>query len=122
MTLITIDIEPGEAFDRLSILEVKKHFARLEDQNILQDQIEKLAAQINSSITYDLAKKIYCSDEYTILFNANFEVFEGVALAQQNKISGLELDSLNYHRFQSRKKLQEKFFGSPTSEIKLGYK
>ena len=75
--MITIQIQENESFDRLSILEIKKFNSENPAQKIdLQEQIEELQSQINSSIGRDLAKKIYESEEYSELYNTNFKIFE----------------------------------------------
>jgi hypothetical protein len=145
MSLIIIQIQPSEAFDRLSILEVKKFFSPTVEQKIkLQNQITELEYQINDSIGYDLAKKIYCSEFYTDLYNANFNVF--TIIDKQNKEIknntienlikigipavykierlaelGLLANNENQKRFNAKIKLQNEFFDSEINEIKIGY-
>lgn len=114
--MIKISVEPGAAFDILSILEIKRlECDGAERKQKLKSQIENLQSEINDAIGYDLARKIYRSEFYTNLYNANCAVFE-----QINKQKS-EADLLNYQRFLSKKALQEEFFKKEIEEIKLGY-
>lgn len=114
--MIKISVEEGAAFDILSILEIKlcecPEPARREQ---LRNQIQLLQSEINQAIGYDLGKKIYCSDFYTSLYNANFAVFEQIDKEKS------KADLLNFDRFKAKQALQKEFFSKELEEIKIGY-
>lgn len=120
--MIEIFIQESEAFDRLSILEIKKFESRkIEEKFKLDNQVEYLERQINNAIGYDLAQKIYCSDFYTNLYNINFALFEKIDKLKEKDFSGREFNDLNYKRFTSKQELQKEFFKNELEEIKIGY-
>ena len=118
--MIKISLEESECFDRLSILEIKEIECQNADVHIrLQQQINDLQEEINIGIGRDLAAKIYCSPEYTALYNANFAIFNGVERATRDAITAFRLNCLNVVRTEKKKELQKVFFGSNSVEVKL---
>ncbi len=114
--LIKISVEPGAAFDILSILEIKiTNCENFRQRDALHEQKERLQAEINQTIGYDFARKIYFSDFYTNLYNANLAVFDQIDKEKSNA------DLLNYERFVAKKNLQEEFFHEEIAEVKLGF-
>lgn len=132
--MITIQIQENESFDRLSILEVKKHFSKdpIQKQTI-QSQIEELSEQINIGIGYDKAKEIYESVQYKGLYNYNLDIFnliDELNQLEKERINfdyvkiaslGMSINNTNYSRFLAKKELQKEFFNNKNEEIKLGY-
>lgn len=108
-------IEIAQAFDELSILEIKKAESTDQKQRkLLGKQIRILGEEIDQSIDSDLAVKIYCSDLYTNLYNTNFDIFKSV-----DKFKTFEPVQLNLKRFEAKRKLQEFFSGGDLAEIKI---
>lgn len=121
--MITIQIQEAEAFDRLSILEIKKNNAPNAEIKIkLQNQILELEAQINNEIGYNKAREVYESLFYNNLFNVNATLFDLFDKCKAGGMDALEPDKWNISRHRAKNDLQEKFFGSKTEEVKLGYK
>jgi hypothetical protein len=119
---IPILTEIASAFDILSILEIKIRATTGDKKRKLEEQKISLQEQINLGIGYEKGKKLYHSKEYTDLYNANFEIFELIEKSQENAgILLKEADQLNYRRFLAKKELQEKHFGKPIEEVKIGY-
>lgn len=120
--MVTIQIQESEAFDRLSILECK--IFNCNDAVVktkLKQQRLDLMAEINESVSYDKARSIYSSDEYTNLYNVNFELFDSVDKAKKDLVTASYVDSLVYKRHLAKKKLQNKHFGDDFDEVKIGY-
>lgn len=121
--MITINVQENEAWDRLSILEIKKFFSNTVEQRIeLKKQIIELQEQINIAITYNKAVQIYSSEIYTELYNVNFKLFEYFNELKNKDLSGIIGDKLNYERHLIKNKLQETYFNNKNKEIKIGYK
>lgn len=121
---IFIKVQAAEAYDRLSILDVKINnifIGSFDQRKALSQQKKDLQTQINTCIGYDLASKIYNSDEYKALYKANLDVFNAVDISKKDLILASEVDKLNYERFVQKNKLQEKFFSESFKEIKVGY-
>ncbi len=108
-------IEIAQAFDELSILEIKK--SKLKNKKLkkfLGQQIIILKKEIDQSIGPDLTEKICCSDAYINLFNANLNIFQSV-----DKFKNFEPVQLNMKRIDAKRDLQESFFGKSLEEIKM---
>lgn len=120
--MIDIKIEESEAFDRLSILEVKRTNSNNDDlKNSLLKQSADLESSIVNSISFDTYSKIFYSDEFTELHNVNSQLFE---LFNKCKLGGIDAkipDELNFKRHLAKKALQKRFFGKDSIEVKLGY-
>lgn len=108
-------IEVAQAFDELSILEIKKA-KRIDPEHklALAKQICRLKTEINSSIGAELARQICYSSFYLDLYNANLQIFKYV---DQQKWT--EAAEWNIKRFESKKALQKNFFGENLEEIKI---
>lgn len=115
MNYVSHKIEVAQAFDELSILEIKK--SKLKNQKLkklLKQQIVILKKEISQTIGNDLTKRIYYSDFYTNLFNSNMDIFLSV-----DKFKNSEPAQLNMKRIDAKKALQEKFFRKSLEEIKM---
>ncbi len=121
--MIKISVDESDAFDRISILEVKKDKA--ESRNVinkLTKDITNLEQEINEAISFDKAIQIYKSVEYCNLKNINKEIYELIDIMNSSSsyVDAKTINNLNYQRFLAKKALQEKFFGE-LNEIKVGY-
>ena len=114
---VKINVQPGEAFDRLAILEVKMIHVTQEVKENIREQIEELQGAINTSITHKKAKEIYFSKYYNNLFDANFDIFTGINDLRAGKKDHGKLQQINDLRFQRKKELQEKFFSATLSGL-----
>ena len=137
--MISILIQESEAYDRLTVLEIKLQEAK--DNNSpelvqkLLDQIEDLEREINRAIGYDFAKQINYSKECEKLYDTNKNIFYAIdeltrlskldllSDEQMHKLAelGIAINNRNYERFLAKKALQEKFFAGKIEEIKIGY-
>lgn len=116
---IKITVDEAEAFDRLSILQIKiKNTNRLKSIN---NQANNLIMEIMDSISYEKYKKIMTSPEYENLYQSNKKIFDLVDEIKKQNINALIVDTANHERFKYKKALQDKFFKNPIQEIKLGY-
>jgi hypothetical protein len=119
--MITIEIQESEAFDRLSILEIKKlHLPPLKQQDI-QQQIEDLQHNISKNIGLSLSMEIYESPEYKHLFEVNKKLFLYVDKAKKNEVTAKDVDDEVYNRHLAKNSLQKRFFNDETKEVKIGY-
>lgn len=108
-------IEVAQAFDELSILEIKKSKSINQKQkDVLEKQINLLENEINQAIGFELTKKIYSSDLYLNLYNTNHSVFESV-----EKFKECELPRLTMQRYFAKKGLQKHFFNNDFGEVKM---
>ncbi len=115
MSHVLHKIEAAQAFDELSILEIKKSQSNHQEQKkLLERQIFVLKKEIEHSIGLDLTEKIYNSDLYSNLLNANLDIFKSV-----DKFKATEPAQLNMKRMDAKRTLQEKFFGEVLEEIKM---
>ena len=116
--MITILVDEAYAFDYLSILFVKYNCTnngKVFDQYV---QCEKhLISQIGTNKFFEILQ----SNEYEDLVDANKETFDFVDLAKTDSCKASDVDRANFKRCEARKKLQEKFFGNTTTEVKFGY-
>lgn len=114
--LISLDIV--EIFDRLVELNIKLNKLVGPKKNTAISSFQSLAAEIKNQIGQKLFDDIISSDEYKELYDINLKVFNLVDIA--NKDNGLAGDvaKANTERFLLKNKLQSKFFGDATSEIK----
>ncbi len=132
--MISIEIQESEAYDRLSILELKRGITKdVDKQNQLFGQIEELESLLNNEIGYDKAKKIHDSYEYKVLASANQDIFKMIdSLNEESKGGNLipdeeliylarHINFMNYQRFLAKENLQKKFFDNEIKEVKVGY-
>lgn len=108
-------IEVAQAFDELSILEIKKNNLINRDRRMsIKEQICLLRKEIITSIGFDLMEQIYHSNFYSTLFNTNSKIFEYI-----NKLDWGKAAEFNRKRFEAKKVLQEHFLGKKLKEIKI---
>lgn len=122
--MINLKVQDVFAFDYLSILEIKYEKSQTQEAfrsyEMCSIELElEYAKRYNASFYGNILK----SEEYQNLKNANLKVFETIdAVHNGLEMTALELDQCNYLRFIAKKKLQEKFFIEPFTEIKIGSK
>lgn len=122
--MINLKVQDVFAFDYLSILEIKFEKSQTQEAfrayEMCSIELELEYAKCHDADFYGVILK---SEEYKDLKGANLKVFETIdAIHNGLEMTALELDQCNYLRFIAKKKLQEKFFIEPFSEVKIGSK
>lgn len=116
--MLKINLDEAYVFDLLSIYEVKI------DKSIGTNKIkslklfESLSNEIIEQIGKELFYKIIKSEEYYNLKNSNKKVFELVDKADETDLSKQTAEE-NYNRYLFKIKLQNTFFKTNLSEIKI---
>ena len=117
--MITISLDESYVFDILSIYQVKK--IKSPDNPVHFDNFNRLHSEIEAQIGSDKISQILSSEEFLNLLKANSETFDLVDEVKKDPCKGRELDECNYNRYLKKIALQEKFFYSSMTEIKIGY-
>jgi hypothetical protein len=116
-----ITLPEGYIFDILSIYQIKISKSIPEEDSLHASNFNNLLNEIKLQISEDLTALILNSEEYKNLLIANLSTFELVDAVKTNPCLGKEVDASNYKRFLAKKALQEKWFDSSYSEVKIGY-
>ena len=117
--MILLPLDEAYCFDVLTVFDVK-----MSKNRRLSINFKKYSEYIVDQIGEKLFHKIIDSDEYKDLYNVNmelFNMFDFVKTEAGKETTAVFVDKINYKRFEAKKKLQEKFFSSPLTEVKLGY-
>lgn len=114
-----ITLPEGYIFDILSIYQVK--VIKSNENSIHLNNFSNLLNEITSQIGNQKVADIIGSKEYDDLCQANLETFDLVDAVKTSPCLGKEVDASNYKRFLAKKALQEKWFDSNYSEVKIGY-
>ena len=114
-----ITLPEGYIFDILSIYQIK--ISKSIDDITNLSNFNNLLNEIKSQIGNDITNQIMDSKEYSDLLCANINTFNLVDEVKSNPCLGKDVDSSNYKRFLAKKALQEKWFDSNYSEVKIGY-
>jgi hypothetical protein len=116
-----IDIEPGQAFDMLAIINIKVNESHglLKEKNIAN--FESLATQIKREIGELKFNQVFESPEYEELYQSNLDTFNLVTLAQKDDGLAGRVDQKNFDRYVKKSILQKKYFYKEIKEIKIGY-
>jgi len=116
--MIKVSLDEAYVFDLLSIYAVKidnsdgdKKKQSLKNYNLLSNEILE-------EIGVDKFTDIILSDEYKELKDSNQIVFDLVDRASENKLAKKTADA-NYDRYIKKIKLQNKFFKTSISEVKI---
>ena len=116
--MIKVSLDEGYVFDLLAIYSVKidnsdgdKKKQSLKNYNLLSNEIIE-------EIGIEKFTDVILSDEYLNLKNSNQKVFELVDRASENKLAKSTADA-NYKRYICKTKLQQNFFNTSLSEVKL---
>jgi len=122
--MILLPVDESYFFDYFSILEIKfdKNHNDLVLSSQLLDSININKVYLNSQISEYKTQEILNSEEYNNLKNINQELFNLIDECKIQFISSVEIDKLNYKRWEAKKILQERFFkNNPITEQKIGY-
>lgn len=114
-----ITLPEGYIFDILSIYQIK--LFKFQQDLVHLSNFNNLLNEIKSQIGNDKTLQVMESQEYLNLITANMATFELVDAVKTEPCLGKEVDASNYKRFLSKKVLQEKWFDSDYSEVKIGY-
>lgn len=116
--MINLSTSEGNAFDILSILQVKaKRFPT--EKNVLNyfDCLDEIKSQICGQLFF----RILNSQEYKDLYECNASCFEAVDAVKDDSIPGSVVDKLNHQRYLLKEQIQKVFFGGYLQEQKIGY-
>jgi hypothetical protein len=114
-----ITLPEGYIFDILSIYQIK--LFKFQDNTTHLSNFNNLLREIKSQIGNDKTMQVIESKEFVDLISANMETFDLVDAVKVNPCLGKEVDRSNYKRFLAKKALQEKWFDTTYSEVKIGY-
>lgn len=111
--MVNISVDEAYALDYLSILIVKGDKTKPQ-----QTKIEDVLAL---SFGSDKFFSIISSDEFRALTKANKNIFLAIEAIQNGNstMSGKELNNLNKERFKFKTRIQQKFFDTKPTEIKI---
>jgi len=116
--MIKVSLDEAYVFDLLSIYAVKIDNSDGEKKRQSEKNYNLLSNEIIESIGIDKFTDIILSDEYKDLVDANQIVFELVDRAKENKLAKATADA-NYERYIKKIELQQKFFETKITEIKI---
>ena len=116
--MINLSTSEGNAFDILSILQVKAKRFPIE-KNVLN--YFNCLDEIKSQMCGQLFFRILNSQEYKDLYDVNNRCFDKVDLAKTDSIPASDVDKLNHQRYLLKEQLQKVFFGGYLQEQKIGY-
>lgn len=119
--MINLPVDAAYALDFLAILEIKLEKSSAADSYHAQKKCNFYFNNLGEQIGDEKLKEIVTSALYTELKRTNFIIFETIDTCKKMKISAQTVDKLNYRRWELKNEIQKKYFGSGTSEIKLGY-
>jgi len=116
--MIKVSLDEAYVFDLLSIYAVKIDNSEGDKKRQSEKNYNLLSNEIIESIGIDKFTDIILSDEYKDLVDANQIVFELVDRAKENKLAKATADA-NYERYIKKIELQQKFFETKITEIKI---
>ena len=116
--MIKVSLDEAYVFDLLSIYAVKIDNSEGDKKRQSEKNYNLLSNEIIESIGIDKFTDIILSDEYKNLVHANQIVFDLVDRAKENKLAKATADA-NYERYLKKVELQQKFFETKITEIKI---
>jgi regulation of enolase protein 1 (concanavalin A-like superfamily) len=116
--MLKISLDESYVFDLLSIYEVKLENSTGIVNKKLNTSYQLLSDEIINQIGIDKFNQIKTSIEYEMLRNTNALVFELVDRAHESELSTITAKA-NYDRYLKKIAIQEKFFETEYTEIKL---
>ena len=116
--MIKISLDEAYVFDLLSIYAVKIDNSEGDKKKQNLKNYELLAKEIQNEIGVAKFSQIIFSDEFKALKDANQIVFELVDRAKENKLAKATADA-NYERYIKKIELQQKFFETKITEVKI---
>jgi len=114
--MIRISVDEAYAFDYMSILEIKL----VGNDNII-NVINIIKDDLINQIGLDKFNEVINSVEYDRLRRANKLTFDAVDKAKTDDVLASFVDRCNYERMICKKDLQDRFFDTKLSEMKIGY-
>lgn len=114
--MIRLTVDEAYAFDYYSILSLKNSNGFLS-----LDTLQAVKKDLEETLGETLVTEILDSDEYRSLLDANKLTFEAVDKAKEDLVKASYVDRCNYQRMLAKKSLQNKFFNTELSEVKVGY-
>lgn len=108
--MIQLTVQEADAFDRLAILIVKAENGLTECADI--------RSSLNQQLGEETVGTIIGSPEFRELTEANRSVFHLVEKAKRDECKASDVDRVNHLRWVYKKRLQERFFGTPLTETK----
>jgi len=118
INMIKVSLDEAYVFDLLSIYAVKIDNSEGDKKRQSEKNYNLLSNEIIESIGIDKFTDIILSDEYKNLVDANQIVFDLVDRAKENKLAKATADA-NYERYLKKIELQQKFFETKITEIKI---
>jgi len=116
--MINLSTSEGNAFDILSILQVKaKRFPTEKNTLNYFDCLDEIKSQMDGQLFF----RVLNSQEYKDLYSCNNQCFEAVDAVKDDSIPGSVIDKLNHNRFLLKQNIQKIFFGGYLQEQKIGY-
>jgi hypothetical protein len=106
--MLTIPVDAANAFDALSILELKQSLY-IDDKKAFTNY-DQLKNHLCDLLGYEKFRDIFFSKEYDDLYEINKEIYRLVALAEKDEVKASDVTKANNERFLSKKLLQNKFF------------
>jgi len=107
--MINLPVNEAEAFDYLSILQVKL------DRGLPVDaRYSEVALALDSTDGIDI-EQVLASYEYNLLYGANALCFDAIERAHRDEISARAVQRLNHDRYLAKRALQARFW--PTSPL-----
>ncbi len=118
---IKCSLDIGAWFDIISVYNVKINSCPKEASEKNKVNFQNLEKEISECIGAAKFKEIIDSDFYKELYQTNLDIFKLVDKVKEEPGIAKDMDALNYKRYIVKSGLQENFFGSKMSEIKIGY-
>ncbi len=122
--MISVPVDPGYAYDLLSILDVKDEKVRTQaSADACGALYHDLARQVGTELHFAVTR----SPEFASLKRVNLLLFELIdRLKAPDRPPDVcydrDVDQLNYQRYLGKRALQQRFFpDTPQTEVKLGY-
>ena len=116
--MLKISLDESYVFDLLSIYEVKLQKSNGTNSEKLNKSYTTLSNEIVDQIGITKFDEVKQSVEYKQLFDTNALVFDLVDRAHESELSTMTADA-NYDRYLKKVSIQEKFFKTEYSEVKL---
>jgi len=116
--MIKVSLDEAYVFDLLSIYAVKIDNSDGDKKKQCLKNYNLLSNEITEEIGVDKFTDIILSDEYKELKDSNQIVFDLVDKASENKLAKKTADA-NYERYIKKIQLQNKFFKTSISEVKI---
>jgi hypothetical protein len=114
--MLNLKVDECYAFDYMAILFIKRNKS-IQALKTWEDCYRYIRDQLDEKFF----NEIIDSKEYEDMIDANQKTFNMVERAKNNSCTAMDVDKCNYGRHRAKEKFQEKFFGTPMSEIKIGY-